>query len=381
MIRTWLIVSCSLSLVAPAAAQIVLPDPTGPHKVGTITVPWVDESRSEIVTDDPGDKREVIVQLWYPAQVSDRASAPYFPKLHVVLETMRSKFGRRGEQMAESMAPLGSVKTHAMEEAPLASTQPKYPILLFSPGGDMSRRFHTIQAEELASHGYIVAVISHAYSTFDVFSGDRLLMSHPRWNPPREASREERDRHFEELTDYLAADAMFVLNRLEQLNRNDPGSRFTGRLDLEKTAIIGHSRGGKTVSRILTKDKRVRAGVIYDNLPPMVERGKGFDRPLLMIRIAEWEADDMKGLEQLFTNSSGAGYDVAVEGAGHRNFSDVHITDPKRFQSKIDPLRALRIANAYTLAFLRTHLHDAPDDLLKGPSDLFPEVRFTLYKR
>lgn len=381
MMRTSLILLCGLSFIARAVAQIALPEPTGPHKVGTITFPWVDESRSEIATDDPNDKREVIVQLWYPAQAVGGPTAPYFPKLTIVLETMRSKFGRRGEQMAEFMAPLGSLQTHAVEGAPLAIAQSKYPVLLFSPGGDMSRHFHTVQAEELASHGYIVAFISHAYSTFDVFSGDRLLMSHPRWNPPREASREERDRHFEELTDYLAADAMFVLNRLEQLDRNDPVNRFTSRLDLEKTAIIGHSRGGKTVSRIVTKDKRVRAGVIYDNLPPMAERGKGFDRPLLMIRIAEWEADDVKGLEELFHNSRGVGYDVTMEGAGHRNFSDAHITDPKRFRSKIDPLRALRIANAYTLAFLRTYLHNAPDDLLKGPSTLFPEAKLTLYKR
>ena len=59
--------------VAVAVALLValpvfrLPPPTGPHSIGTVVYHWTDEDRAEIFITDAAARREMIVQIWYPA--------------------------------------------------------------------------------------------------------------------------------------------------------------------------------------------------------------------------------------------------------------------------------------------------------------------------
>ncbi|MFH1740370.1 MAG: hypothetical protein ABIH23_15285, partial [bacterium] len=49
-----------------------LPQTTGPYAIGTCLVHLIDESRQEECTpEDPNDKREIMVQIWYPADIQD----------------------------------------------------------------------------------------------------------------------------------------------------------------------------------------------------------------------------------------------------------------------------------------------------------------------
>jgi predicted dienelactone hydrolase len=48
------------------------PHPTGHHGIGTVTYHWVDADRPEAFTADPDDRRELMVQLWYPARLTQR---------------------------------------------------------------------------------------------------------------------------------------------------------------------------------------------------------------------------------------------------------------------------------------------------------------------
>jgi hypothetical protein len=51
----------------PAPVQLALPDPTGPHRIGTISLHLIDAARDEPwASGRPA--RELMVQLWYPAQ-------------------------------------------------------------------------------------------------------------------------------------------------------------------------------------------------------------------------------------------------------------------------------------------------------------------------
>jgi hypothetical protein len=43
-----------------------VPDPTGKHAIGTISQQLTDTTRDETLTTDPGDKRELMVNIWYP---------------------------------------------------------------------------------------------------------------------------------------------------------------------------------------------------------------------------------------------------------------------------------------------------------------------------
>jgi hypothetical protein len=60
-----LVVVVALPAVVPTYA---FPPPAGPYAIGTLTYHWVDAARPEILTADPADTRELMAQVWYPAE-------------------------------------------------------------------------------------------------------------------------------------------------------------------------------------------------------------------------------------------------------------------------------------------------------------------------
>lgn len=64
-----------------SAAEIVLPTPTGSYRVGRASFHGIDESRLEPFTEDPSDHREVLFQIWYPAESTGGTVAPYVDSL------------------------------------------------------------------------------------------------------------------------------------------------------------------------------------------------------------------------------------------------------------------------------------------------------------
>ena len=72
-----------LVLIVAVAMPIVLPvfrfpHPSGPYEIGTLNYHWVDTSRAEIFTTDPNARRQLMVQIWYPAQGKPSSQrAPY----------------------------------------------------------------------------------------------------------------------------------------------------------------------------------------------------------------------------------------------------------------------------------------------------------------
>jgi len=64
----------TLGLAIAVALQIIVPNfrfppPTGPHAIGTLTYHWADTSRADIFIADPNARRELMVQVWYSADV------------------------------------------------------------------------------------------------------------------------------------------------------------------------------------------------------------------------------------------------------------------------------------------------------------------------
>jgi hypothetical protein len=55
-----LAVSVALPMVLPVFR---FPHPSGPYEIGTLTYHWVDADRPEVFTADPGDRRELMVQI------------------------------------------------------------------------------------------------------------------------------------------------------------------------------------------------------------------------------------------------------------------------------------------------------------------------------
>src|SRR3984957_902801 len=135
-----------------------LPEPTGLCPVGTTSLWLTDASRP-----DPWaagvSVRELMVTLWYPAAPSDGPRARHMTPAEAGLQLTS-----RGIGVAPDM--LSTVRTNAVSDATPAGGERVLPLVVLSPGFTNSRGTLTGLAEDLASHGYVVAGIDHTYESF-----------------------------------------------------------------------------------------------------------------------------------------------------------------------------------------------------------------------
>jgi hypothetical protein len=136
-----------------------LPEPTGPSPVGTTSAYLKDVSRP-----DPWaagvNARELMVSVWYPAAPSDGPRARYMTPAESELQlTSRGITGVPPDV-------LSTVRTNAASGAAPAEPQRALPLVVLSPGFTNARSALTALAEDLASHGYVVAGIDHTYESF-----------------------------------------------------------------------------------------------------------------------------------------------------------------------------------------------------------------------
>jgi predicted dienelactone hydrolase len=258
----------------PSNAPNILPAPARSVAIGRVTYHWVDTSRAETFSKDAGARREVVVDVWYPAKrVAGRAAASYLPDLLGLRRVFSDSGMRRRFAPAYEAMEAGRLQTHATEGAAAQCPPPGCPLLIFSHGGGVDRSFYTAQYEDFAAHGYVVAAIAHPYLTHAVvFPGGRVVRLAPRLRdttPPsipvwRRQIAEERARS-DRTSEIAAADIRFVIDELTRYAR-DPslGAPFVRQLDLQRIGALGHSMGGKAAARACQTDRRIKACLNQD---------------------------------------------------------------------------------------------------------------------
>src|SRR6202035_968987 len=179
---------------------LCLPEPSGPCPVGTTSLWLTDASRPDpwaaAVT-----ARELMISLWYPAATPGGQRARYMTPAESELQ-----LAGRG---LTGLPPdtLAAVETSAVSDAPPAGQQRSLPLVVLSPGFTSSRSTLTALAEDLASHGYVVAGIDHTYESYaTAFPDGRVTTC-----LAREAPRSGRG---EKVVAGRAADVSFVLDEL-----------------------------------------------------------------------------------------------------------------------------------------------------------------------
>ncbi|MFH1737862.1 MAG: hypothetical protein ABIH23_02555 [bacterium] len=340
-------------------ADLRLPQTTGPYEIGTVLVRLIDESRGEARTsDDPNDKRELMVQIWYPADVPESQSpglvCPDF-------EAVRSFF--------EAGLPVGSRFWDCMEaflgnavwDAPVLNKGLLYPVLIFSHGSTAFRWQNVSLFEELASHGYVIASIDHTYSAIAVHFPDGRVI------PSRGAGQ----------LAVLVQDVRFVLDQLGAMDWGHDFDSLNEVLDFERVGVFGMSHGGTVTTLTMQDDARFKAGVVLD----MSLGASKLDQPVMFLH------DGISPGGRLESALGGGGYDCKIRGTAHHDFS----VGPLLWRLSLmpgkwpissdtdDPVRVSRIIADYTLAFFDKILKGQRVPLLDGPSPNYPEVEFTIY--
>ena len=379
-----------LAATLPALLPVpVLPQPSGPLPVGTLTQVLVDPDRKELYSGQPDKPRQVMLQIWYPANLPVGAErAPWVENPEILAPRVAVWLGLP----PFSLDHLNLARSWSYRQAPIAppnSIQTRYPVLLFSHGWGGFSAQSTFLAEELASHGYIVAALQHTYGAIVTIFPDGLVVP---LNPealPLDASRSELKAAGNRLVGQWAGDLSLALDHLSALDQNDPQGRFTGRLDLEKVAAFGHSTGGGAVIEFCGRDSRCRAGLTMDAYMLPVSDNlleTGLAQPFFFIFSEDWpSASNTQRFEQLYSQMRDHSNTIVITGTDHYDFSDLPNFSPLApWIGLKGPLPAAQVADilkTYSLTFFARYL-DYSSGLPANPPPLnqaspsFPAVIF-----
>lgn len=322
------------------------PGERGPYPVGRVTRDFVDESREELFNPEPvaGEKRLLVTDLWYPA--------------------------------AESARGTPGSDAGGAEAAPIADG--RFPLVVFSHGNTGISGQSSFLTAHLASHGYVVISPNHRFNTLTDF------------NP---ASRTA------EGLNQRVLDVSFLVDVMTNLDADDPGGIFTGRVDLDRVGLTGHSFGGATTLVGLTSDPRFDVGIPI-TAGGVGEFARGVTQPTLHFLATEDQTLGAAGndqIEGMYDLCEGPKAIVRIRDAGHYSPTvgcevapqlfatdgcdrGTRLLDPSVEFEFLDHRRVFDVVNYYETALFGLYLRGATgyvDDLEANPFAADVEVETT----
>jgi dienelactone hydrolase len=371
-----------------ALPMFELPKPTGKYPVGTRLLHLVDSSRAEMHAVAWPGNREVVVQLWYPAATD---------------KWRKGKYRRRKETSLLS-SYQAVLATHALQDSPLASG--RFPVIIHNPAWHGFRNRGTFMTQELASHGFVVAAISHPYNSSMVELSNGSVAT-PDYGLDMGYSRDHYiplDKRFALADEELAVqteDCRFVLDQLERFDRTT-GHPLEARLQMDRVGGYGYSFGGAVCAELAREDERVCSALELDGVLHGSAAVHGLRKPLMlidspwMVAPSEETGDEdigkaeTKRLWKTIADTKAhvlirtGGFRVIIEGISHPDFSDQIFMSPWRRLSHaglVPPKRVALILNAYIVAFFRQTLCNVEERILVQGAQSFPEARLIAWKR
>jgi dienelactone hydrolase len=373
-------------------ASVELPVPTGPFAVGRLTAPWVDEEGIDPLAPSAGQKRELVVWIWYPAAAGqsvavtdDYVPAPLRAEVERSRGALLSKFLTRD---------LSKVHAHSLRNAEVSPQQRSYPVVIMRAGASAEVWNYSTLAEDLASHGYVVVGFDAPYRTSVVVFPDGRVMRRTPENNAELCEGQPLDRQAQCVNKVLTAwtaDIAFVLDRLERLNTSDSSGKFTGRLDMTRVGVFGHSFGGATAAQFCHDDSRCKAAIDVDGQPFGSVVQEGLAQPFMFLMSEHGDSSDPvtrhieANIQSIYDRLPVNGrLRIKIRGANHFLFSD----DGALLKSHIvlrtlrvfgivgiDGRRQLAVTNYCVHSFFDAYLKGESVSGLKISSPLYPEIQ------
>ncbi len=371
-------------------SAVTLPTPTGAFAVGRAIYDWTDDANVDTLAPVAGTKRELLVWIWYPAPAGQSSADDYLPA-PLRVEVERDLGAVLGGLLTRD---LSKVHPHSVGNADVSSQQRTYPVVIMRAGASSEVWNYSTLAEDLASHGYIVVGFDAPYRTsVVVFPDGRAMRRTPENNAELCEGQEpaQQARCVNRVLTAWIADIGFVLDRLERLNTSDASGKFTGRLDMTRVGVFGHSFGGATALQFCHDDPRCKAGMDVDGQPFGSVIQAGLRQPFMFLMSDHSRESDpesrqiMANIQSIYDHLPPNGrLRIVIGGANHFLFSD----DGALLKSHIvmRMLRALGVVGLdgrRQLAVTVYCLHSFFDAYLKGTSvsplkissPLYPEIQ------
>ncbi|MBP1934529.1 alpha/beta hydrolase family protein [Ammoniphilus resinae] len=393
--------SHAINTINSADSVATLPQTTGVYQVGTTTFDWLDTSREELLTPDPKDYRELMVQAWYPIDSGiGKETAPYIPLTSEGIEKMAASVG-----LGKAFAEVNKINTQVFENGELSNQKTKYPVVLFSHGLGQGNWNYQWLTRELASHGYVVFSVEHTgFSSGTEFTNGQFVPITPKFLTGIPTLKE-----FDDAVDQIwVKDLQFVIRQVETLNQTDIKFNFKDRLDVNRMAAIGHSMGGAAAARALQVEPKIKSAIDIDgSLMGLTGETAKMTKPFAVIsnefnsKVFKGEVEqplppgldekivqDMKDSFKVFSNRytqaiAGPAYDITIAGgATHVSFTDMPLLKQYLIETPyfnilptgIEPQHIYDLSNRVILSFLEKTLDGKNNTILDRKDFITPDL-------
>ncbi|KAJ4251529.1 hypothetical protein NW762_011517 [Fusarium torreyae] len=322
---------------AAATSAILVPSVSpGPYSVGLRIKALTDESRWDPYApkDDP-QKRRVLLSAFTPVGLASNScpheviDIPYMPP------NTAKVFGAQTDaiglphgvfedlQMRLCRLPDDKVYERSREEAPA------FPVVIFSPGRGVSRLAYNAIGRTLASHGYDVLTVDHAY--------DAAIIEFPDGSSVTGVTGEANQTVLEKSAEVRQKDISFII---DQLKDEAIAKSLIGFTLVDRIFVFGHSAGAAAAACSLFADDRILGAINFDGdmLGPVAE--SGLDKPFFIIGKPH-SREQGPSWNRTWENLRGPAMMMQIEGTTHQSFFDapllVTLRDvPEGSEGKID---------------------------------------------
>ncbi|HZR29698.1 MAG TPA: hypothetical protein VFA71_13045 [Terriglobales bacterium] len=400
----------------PANIRIQLPHPSGRYGVARVAYDWVRGNGFVSSAKRPDATHELMVYVWYPIshRPSQSSVAEYLPHADLIAKKLSPTELQDEWGSAWHRVFTGRVLTDTYERSPVALGSERFPLLIFSPGLNLSGTSYTSLIQEVTSHGYVVASIEPLYESTVALPDGRVI------RPTIEALGTRRPLPGESWDGYLnrmhtlgmpqveqhAADIRFVIDQITALN-NMPAATapFAGRVDLHNIGVWGHSIGGRAAARACQLDARIRACLNADGVGPdgpvFPYEGASLPRqPFMWIEASQLPPtidsiltsykikhhDSGMGLaakeqEQELQACPSGSYHLMINDAGttHYSFTDWPLLEAERQEDFNRASHALEPIETYTVAFFDRYLKHQDSALTDSENAAFAAITLKKY--
>ncbi|WP_350277340.1 hypothetical protein [Kribbella sp. HUAS MG21] len=360
-VRTGIVIVLLLALLGGAgyvgwvlvqrSEPVALPETTGSFQVGRRTFEWTDTPRRDPYVNGP---RRLAVWLWYPvAKETTGQHVQYAPDEWAGLHLEPPASVLQG--------PFDTLQDRALDRVAIAPG--RFPVVVLMPGMGLSAPMYAALAEELASHGYLVAGVTPTYSAKLTVLGGHPVESKPEASPSNLGDDDEGALQAgDHLVKVWAADARFAAGMVgkELPNSVQPAVG---------ASYVGHSFGGAAALEACRLDARCAAAVDLDGMQFGEVVQKGVKAPILLLgaddscitSVCGPDAGDDVARDRalsLLKASSGTSWCATIPGTRHYNFTDYgvyYLAYPLQRYLPLgtaDRRHALTVANGYVTAFL-----------------------------
>ena len=357
---------------------------TGQHLIGTKRMVWIDSTRTNWFLDGYGPYRQLMAQIWYPADASALLSSVKKSKYIDNKKALTYTIELQGYKIPEILTnQIGSIKCNSWEDASPVSNK-KFPILIFSHGHGGLRTQNTNQVEELVSHGYIVIAVDHTYDAGFVEFPDGNIAYSLTSKPEGERLNETPETFYTRFG-YRVDDIDFVINKIDSFDDYD--LNISAIMDKHNIGIFGHSFGCLTSVYATYFNDRIKSCFGLDGwFEPLHDSlvFKNINKPIMHLGQNNkgdeqfWNDINFVKMNNFIKSNSDLSVMVDIPGSHHYDYTDFtyfsYIAKKLNFSGTVSTKKMAKIMNVTLLDFFNYTLKDDKKINLDNYKKEFPEI-------